>query len=113
MILDIINNSKDKDSLSMSQEVGDKTEKLRQFMFDNVYLNSSAKTEDDKAEYIISELYKYYLTNLDKLPLEYQDYDYMGSSHEDRICDYIAGMTDRYVRKLFTNIFLPKSWEKF
>ena len=113
MILDIINNSFDKDTISMSVEMGSKTEKLRSFMFDNVYLNSKAKTEDDKAEYIITELYHHYLTNVDKLPLEYQSYDLVKSSIEDRICDYIAGMTDRYVMSLFTNIFIPKGWEKF
>lgn len=113
MILDIINNSFDKDTISMSEEMGSKTEKLRKFMFDNVYLNSKAKTEDDKAEYIIKELYHHYLANVDKLPFEYQSYDLVESSIEDRICDYIAGMTDRYVMSLFTNIFIPKGWEKF
>ena len=113
MILDIINNSFDKDIISMSDEVGQKIEKLRTFMFDNVYLNSKAKTEDDKAEYILSELYSYYLKNSDKLPLEYQSFDSVESTIEDRICDYIAGMTDRYILNLFTSIFLPKGWEKF
>ena len=97
----------------MSDEVGQKIEKLRTFMFDNVYLNSKAKTEDDKAEYILSELYSYYLKNSDKLPLEYQSFDSVESTIEDRICDYIAGMTDRYILNLFTSIFLPKGWEKF
>ena len=68
MIVDIIRNSMGKNSISMSEEVGKMTEKLRQFMFENVYLNPKAKTEDDKAEYIIVELYNYYLKNIDKLP---------------------------------------------
>lgn len=113
MILDIINNSFDKDTISMSEEIGSKTDKLRKFMFDNVYLNNKAKTEDDKAEYILKELYNYYLSNIDRIPLEYQKLDLVESSIEDRICDYIAGMTDRYVMTLFTKIFIPKGWEKF
>ncbi len=113
MITDIVNTSFDKDSISMSKEIGSLTEKLRQFMFDHVYENSSAKTEDEKAKYIIKELYNYYLKKPDKLPLEYQSYDYIDSTIEDRICDYIAGMTDRYVKSLFSSIFLPKGWEKF
>ncbi|NLY46205.1 MAG: deoxyguanosinetriphosphate triphosphohydrolase [Tissierella sp.] len=113
MILDIINNSFDKNTISLSEEIGSKTGKLRTFMFDNVYLNSKAKIEDDKAEYIIRELFNYYLVNIDKLPLEYQSSKFVETTIEDRICDYIAGMTDRYVLSLFTNIFLPKGWEKF
>ncbi|MFY9612256.1 MAG: hypothetical protein WAQ12_01840 [Tissierellaceae bacterium] len=35
----------------------------------------------------------------------------MDSSKEDRICDYIAGMTDRYALNLFSNLFVPKGWE--
>lgn len=113
MILDIISNSFNKETISMSEEIGKSTEKLRKFMFDNVYLNSKAKLEDDKAEYIITELYNYYLKNKDKLPLEYQNYNIIESSIEDRICDYIAGMTDRYVLGVFSNIFIPKGWESF
>lgn len=113
MILDIINNSLDKDTILMSEEIGNKTDKLRKFMFDNVYLNSKAKAEDDKAEYVLRELYNYYLVNPQEIPLEYQASELMESSIEDKICDYIAGMTDRYLMNLFTNIFIPKGWEKF
>lgn len=114
MIVDIINNSFDKDSISMSEQVGDMTNKLRNFMFEHVYLNKKAKTEEEKTEYVISELYKYYLKNMDKLPAEHVNiYNYVEACKEDIICDYIAGMTDRYVVNLFTKIFLPKPWEKF
>lgn len=114
MIIDVINNSINRDHISMSEEVGKATESLRDFMFKNVYFNIKAKSEDDKAEYIITQLYNYYLENRHKLPIEYQkEYNGYNSSIEDRICDYIAGMTDRYVVNVFTNLFIPKSWEKY
>lgn len=114
MIVNIIDNSLDKDKITMSQEVGDATLKLREFMFENVYYNSYAKSEESKAEYIIEELYKYYLENSDKLPKEHIEI-YKDSNHklEDMICDYIAGTTDRYVVNLFYNIFIPKPWKKY
>jgi len=31
---------------------------------------------------------------------------------EDRVCDYIAGMTDKYILNVFYSIFIPKPWEK-
>ena len=114
MIVDIIKNSMKNNNISMSKDIGDKTNKLREFMFENVYLNKKAKTEEDKTEYIISELYKYYTKNKDKLPLEHlQIYQNIDAKLEDIICDYIAGMTDRYAVNIFTNIFIPKSWGKF
>jgi dGTPase len=114
MIIDIIVNSLGKNDIKMSEEVGEKTNKLRQFMFDNVYLNKKAKSQEDKAEYILTELFRYYYKHKDKLPKEhlsiYEDYN---ATIEDIICDYIAGMTDRYVVNLFKHIFVPKRWEIF
>src|SRR5690625_4933111 len=114
MILDIIETSLDTNNISMSKEVGEKTEKLRQFMFDHVYINSKAKSEEEKSEHIIRELYNYYLNNLEKLPAEYRkEINGYDASIEDRICDYIAGMTDRYAVNTYKNIFIPKPWEKY
>ena len=31
-------------------------------------------------------------------------------SVERRVCDYIAGMTDRYAIAVFENLFVPKVW---
>ncbi len=114
MIIDVIENSLHREYISMSEEIGKSTDKLRQFMFENVYLNKKAKSEDEKTEYILTELYKYYLNNIDKLPVEYiGDYGEYESSVEDRICDYISGMTDRYAVNIFSDIFIPKPWEKY
>jgi len=113
MILDVIKNSLNEDRISMSEEIDYYTNKLRDFMFERVYLNKVAKSEEDKAEYIIEQLYYYYLGNFDKLPKEhialYEDY----GVKEDIICDYIAGMTDRYAINQFNDLFVPKSWRKY
>ncbi|WP_077367935.1 deoxyguanosinetriphosphate triphosphohydrolase [Anaerosalibacter sp. Marseille-P3206] len=114
MILDIINNSMGKNSIYMSEEIEYYTMKLRDFMFEKVYLNRKAKKEEEKAEYIILELYKYYYKKPENLPLEHRMfYEERGFLKEDMVCDYIAGMTDRYAINLFYNIFIPKPWEKY
>lgn len=113
MIEDLVVNSVDSDKIGMSEEVGSRVESLREFMFDNVYLDSRAKSEEAKAEYIIEELYNYYLDNARELPSEYyRSYKENQENLEDIICDYIAGMTDRYVLAVFSDIFLPKAWNK-
>ncbi|WP_422486503.1 deoxyguanosinetriphosphate triphosphohydrolase [Gudongella sp. DL1XJH-153] len=113
MIVDLIENNIGKDRLIMSNLVGEKTSKLRQFMFDNVYLNKDAKKEDDKAEYIIEVLFKYYKKNFNRLPSEHLGiYEGVEADKEDIICDYIAGMTDRYIVNLYMDIFVPKPWGK-
>lgn len=114
MIFDIVKNSLNKDEIKMSSNIEMMTKKLREFMFSNVYYDKTAKSEEEKVEYIIKELYKFYIDNPDEMPVEYQkSYFLNGYSIEDRICDYIAGMTDRYVIHIFNNIFVPKPWEKY
>lgn len=113
MIVDVIKNSINRDNISMSEEVDFYTEKLRDFMFKRVYLNKAAKSEEDKAKYIIEQLYKYYINNFDKLPIEHIELYGKDEPKEDIICDYIAGMTDRYAVNLFKELFVPKSWGKY
>lgn len=113
MIKDIINNSYNKKEIKMSEIIDSKTNKLRRFMFDHVYIDSIAKSEEEKVEYIITEIYNHYKKNIDLLPNEYKEpyKDLEDDPIENRICDYIAGMTDRYVLSVFSDIFLPKAWK--
>lgn len=113
MIVDVIENSLGTGSIAMSEEIDYYTEKLRGFMFERVYLNKAAKSEEDKAKYIIEQLYLYYINNFNKLPKEHIKLYDEGELKEDIICDYIAGMTDRYAVNLFKELFVPKSWGKY
>ncbi|MFA5525073.1 MAG: deoxyguanosinetriphosphate triphosphohydrolase [Tissierellales bacterium] len=113
MIKDVILNSFNKNQISMSEEIKFYTDKLRDFMFENVYLNNKAKGEEGKAMRIIKLLFKYYVENFNELPFEHkQFYDGLTSNPEAIICDYIAGMTDRYVINKYLEIFVPKSWDQ-
>ncbi|HAE91235.1 MAG TPA: deoxyguanosinetriphosphate triphosphohydrolase [Tissierella sp.] len=114
MILDIIENSIEKNYIVMSEDVGKATNRLRDYMFENVYLNKNAKSEESKAEYVLEQLYMYYLKNTTALPEEHlKIYKNIDCEIENIICDYIAGTTDRYAVNLFNNIFIPKPWQKY
>lgn len=113
MILDVINNSMDKDKIAMSSEIADLTKKLRDFLFENVYYNKVAKSEEDKTTFIVTKIFEYYNKNFECLPefylKIYKDNDYTKS---EIIKDYIAGMTDRYAMKLFEDLYMPKPWKQ-
>ncbi len=112
MISDIINNSMDKTKVSMSPLIADATTQLRQFMFERVYIHSIAKAEEEKAYHVIEQLYGYFYKNLRKLPVEvYQHLDTHGK--DQVVCDYIAGMTDRYAIKMYQELFIPSSWRHY
>ena len=80
-------------------------------MYERVYLNPVAKGEEIKVDDMIKRMFYYYTTNSDKLPSEY-DYIREKDGVERAVLDYIAGMTDRYAVLLFSEMYIPKSWQK-
>lgn len=112
MISDIIMNSIGKNDLVMSEPVRKAMTELRKFMFESLYLNPTAKSEEAKADKLITELYRYYVANTDKLPDTYKRFITEFDERPERVvCDYIAGMSDQYSISKFQEIFVPKAWK--
>ncbi len=112
LIKDIIENSYGKDDICMSELVGQAMQSLRQFMFGSLYNNPAAKSEEIKAYKLITELYNYYIKNLEALPDNYKRFIYEYDEAPERVvCDYIAGMSDQYSVAKFEEIYVPKSWK--
>lgn len=110
MITDIITKSLDKPFVSMSEDVDRATKELRKYLYDHVYIGSKAKVEEVKVQYIIKQLYDFFIENPDKISKDL----WMKLPNENihRLsCDYIAGMTDRYALNKYKSIFLPISWQ--
>lgn len=100
MITEIISNSVGKPNVAMSEEGWHYTTKLRQWMFDNVYIESPAKLEENKARKVIRELFWLYSEMLKPMCEE--------SRIERIVTDYISGMTDRYAVEKFKDNFIPR-----
>ncbi|MEG2421375.1 MAG: deoxyguanosinetriphosphate triphosphohydrolase, partial [Oscillospiraceae bacterium] len=82
---------------------------LREFMFEYVYRSPVAKGEESKAQEMLHRLFDYYRKDPDKLPpdfLELCDRD----GTDRAVCDYIAGMTDKYAVDSYAAAFLPRAW---
>lgn len=90
---------------------------LRTFLYDNVYTFYKVHDEFVKAQRIVRDLYLYFLENgivrmtagrweegLDK-----ENWTDEREAHR-RVCDYVAGMTDRYALSVYQHIFLPQPW---
>ncbi|MBQ3061326.1 MAG: deoxyguanosinetriphosphate triphosphohydrolase [Lachnospiraceae bacterium] len=114
IIHDIVINSLDKDDIMMSKPFEEAIADLRKFMFKSVYTNKEAKGEEAKAEKMVKSLYEYYVEDINRLPSEYV---YMiREMHENPhkvVCDYIAGMTDRYAVSVYKNLVIPFSWNVY
>lgn len=110
MIKDIIYESTGKNDIYMSKKVRLATDDLRKFMFDKVYIGSKAKVEEKKTRNIIKALYDYYIQNPNELAADSFNMT-EGGNVERLVCDYIAGMSDRYAINTFTKLFIPSPWQ--
>ena len=102
MIMEIISNSIGKETIAMSDEGWHYTTKLRQWMFENVYVDSPAKLEEQKASRVIKELFYHYCEILKPICDE--------SRIERVVTDYISGMTDRYAIEKYKENFIPNGF---
>ncbi len=109
-IHDIVTTSLGKNDILMSEPVERAMKDLRRFMFERVYTNPEAKSEEGKAEVLMKTLYDYYLTHFDVLPREYLVMADNGEAKERVVCDYVGAMTDRFAIAKYEELFIPKSW---
>lgn len=113
MVCDIIDyswavsgyNTIDNPAIGMSRQILEATNNLRDFLFDRVYNVRSAQEETEKARGVVRLLYKYFTEHEDKLPSEYHLYS---DEVEQRVVDYIAGMTDQYALRMVEELSLTK-----
>ncbi len=114
LIHDIIRNSEGKNDIVMSDSVNEAFHGLRKFMFTTVYTNPVAKGQEHKAEDLVQKLFAYYMEHVELLPEEYQRMiREKNESVNHVVCDYVAGMTDRYAVTKFRQIAIPEAWDVY
>ena len=108
LVNDMVERSRGKDEIRLGPEVEAALDELRAFLFDRVYIGSVAKMEEGKAVTMLRSLFAFYLEHPEEMPEEFQ-----GGEEElsVRVCDYVAGMTDRYADSKYREHFVPRSWE--
>lgn len=104
-------------SLHVSEAMLEAITKMRAFLYENVYRTPQVHKEFEKASRIITDLYHYFLENgLMRRQGDGWVYDHKEEGWEDdkiahrAVCDYVAGMTDRYALEVYEQIFLPQPW---
>ncbi|MBQ7939971.1 MAG: deoxyguanosinetriphosphate triphosphohydrolase [Clostridia bacterium] len=109
MVSSVIEGSTDSPVIRMTPELGEATNKLRKFLFDNVYYSPIAKAEEVKAMELLARLYEYFIRYPQKMPQVY--YRNLETDPVERcVCDYISSMTDRYAIDLYKDLFVPNVW---
>ncbi len=119
MVRDLVFNTirEDDGRLHLSSLMTETITELRAFLYDHVYRNWRVHAEFEKAQRVIRDLYGFFLehefpdgsvsTCSRRRPLASREEE---KKRHRRVCDFIAGMTDRYALDLYELIFIPKPW---
>ena len=83
-----------------------RNKELKAFLYQNLYSHYKVERMRIKAERFLTILFENYLQNPTLLPISYQE-KYQEYGRERVICDYIAGMTDRYALDEYKRLFEP------
>jgi dGTPase len=93
-----------------SEDMYRRNRELKDFLFSNLYRHYRVVRMAAKSEIIVTELFNIYQANPKTLPTEVQE-SIPERGLERTICDYIAGMTDRFAideyKRLFDADVLP------
>ena len=109
MVIDLVENSQGKPDLSMSPEVLDATDRLKDFLFQRVYgpgAEGPRAEELRKAEHVVKELFRFYMSHHRLLEERRPDED-TPEAWARVVCDFVAGMTDRYAERKYAENFMP------
>ncbi|WKZ20466.1 MAG: deoxyguanosinetriphosphate triphosphohydrolase [Candidatus Jettenia sp. CY-1] len=92
--------------VSFSPLLSEQKKKLQQFLFRNVYQHYRVARMADKAKRFLEELFTAFIKNPKQLPREYQKWIEKAGLYQG-VCDYIAGMTDRFAQDEYKKLFYP------
>lgn len=118
LVRDLVETSTAVGDIEQSDEIGSAMLRLRKFMFQDVYLGPQVRAEQDRVTALLRGLFGYYVEHPDEIPAEAfappgeapaappGDDDELAQ----RVTDWIAGMTDRYAIRAFSELSIPKSW---
>jgi dGTPase len=117
LIIDLLNNSYDKNYLTFSDDVFKALDTLFDFNYEHIYRNPQKATQDGKIENMFHYLFDVYLDDIEKKKksssiykyfLDEKDEDYKTKNCNERIIiDFIAGMTDDFFNNEFKERMIP------
>jgi dGTPase len=95
LVADLLERSAQQDEIAQGEDVGAAMLRLREFMFERVYLGPVAQRERGRVERMLRALF-----------------DHHAESTEDpqHVVDWLAGMTDRYAVRTFSELSVPQGF---
>ncbi|MBR2353863.1 MAG: deoxyguanosinetriphosphate triphosphohydrolase [Clostridia bacterium] len=109
MVNSVIRASTGKPRIAMEDEIQAATDELRDFLFESVYRNPIAKSEERKAQEMLIRLFDHFVSHPEGMPELYRR-NCETEAVERCVCDFLSGMTDRYAIEIYSGLYIPKVW---
>ncbi len=101
LVVDLLERSEEAGEIVQGEDVGSAMLRLREFMFERVYLAPDAQREKPRIERMLRALFAHYAA-VPPPPLT-ED-----ASDQQRVVDWLAGMTDRFAIRAFADLYVPQ-----
>jgi dGTPase len=113
LVHDMVEHSEREGEIAQGPEAGPAMAELREFMFQRVYLGPAVRAEHAKISAVMRRLFEHYVEHPELLPATAAG---NGSSGDGalarRVTDYLAGMTDRYCIREYTELQVPQAFAR-
>jgi dGTPase len=103
LVVDLLDRSDGAGDIVQGEEVGGAMLRLREFMFERVYLGPEAQRQQPRIERMLRTLFDHYADNPPPALTE-------RTSQDQRVVDWLAGMTDRFAIRAFSDLSLPQGY---
>jgi dGTPase len=129
LVHDMVEHSERAGDIVQGQRAGAAMGELREFMFEHVYLGPAVRAEHERIAGVVRRLFEHYVEHPEMLPVSVlgSPRDSAPSRHPapDRsasglqegelaraVTDYLAGMTDRYCIREYTELQVPRAFAR-
>jgi dGTPase len=116
LVHDMVEHSARAGEIVQGPVAGPAMAELRDFMFARVYLGPAVRAEHAKISSVVRRLFEHYVEHPEQLPPalagEREDGERAGDGVARRVTDYLAGMTDRYCIRRYTELQVPQAFAR-
>ncbi|HEX5223967.1 MAG TPA: deoxyguanosinetriphosphate triphosphohydrolase [Solirubrobacteraceae bacterium] len=113
LVHDMVEESERAGAIVQGERAGGAMSELRDFMFERVYLGPAVRAEHDKIGAVLRRLFEHYVERPELLPgVQTEAGGPEGEELAQRVTDYIAGMTDRYCIRAYTELQVPRAFAR-
>jgi dGTPase len=109
LVHDMVEHSELAGDIVQGPDAGPAMAALRDFMFERVYFGPAVRAEHAKIAVVLRRLFDHYVEHPELLPGGVAEGD---DGLARRVTDYVAGMTDRYCIRAYTELQVPQAFAR-